>query len=103
MMPTSWWVAAGVGVGVVGVHVGVRLFTRWWSRGVEGTHTALKVELAGVGVRMLAVLVLTALVLLFVPVPAEPFVVALIGFLLLSIAVEVVLVARRRFDDSSHA
>ncbi len=52
---------------------------------------------------MLVVLVLTALVLLYVPVPAEPFVVALIGFLLLSIAVEVVLVARRRFDDSSHA
>ncbi|MFP4227895.1 MAG: hypothetical protein ACLFTE_03610 [Salinivenus sp.] len=103
MMPTSWWVAAGVGIGIVAVHVGIRLYTRWWARGVERTHTALKAELVGLGVRMLAVLVLTALVLLFVPVPAEPFVVALVGFLLLSIAAEVVLVARHRFDDSSHA
>lgn len=102
MMPTSWWVAAGVGAGIVAVHVGVRLFARRWAQDLEDPSAALRVELVGVGVRMLIVLVLTALVLLFVPVPAEPFVVALVGFLLVSIATEAVLVARRRSDDSSH-
>jgi hypothetical protein len=100
-MPTSWWIAAGGGAGIVAVHVGIRLVAHRWAR-TATTRTALQIEVASVVGRMLVVLVLTVLVLLFVPVPVEPFVAALVGFLLLSIAVEGVLVARRLSDGSSH-
>lgn len=102
-MPPSWWIAVGMGTGIVILHVGIRLGVRWWTREAESMQFAVRMELAGMGGRMLLVLVLTALVLLYVPVPAGPFVVSLIGFLLLSIAGEAVLVSRRLYDGSSHA
>lgn len=101
-MPTSWWVAAGVGAGIVAVHVSIRLFAHRRSRRANEAPAALRVELASLAGRMLLVLALAALVLLYVPVPVGPFVVALVGLLLLSIAVEVVLVARCLSDGSSH-
>ena len=85
----------GLGAGIVLVHAGVRFALRCRADGEDETVAFVRCELASIAGRMALVLVLTAAVLLYVPVPPVPFVAALMGGLLLSVAWEVGSTARR--------
>ena len=72
-MASSWWVAAGVGVVVAGLHAGLRALTRHWARQADPHRQFLAYEIGGMLGRMGIVLGGVALVLTLTPLPELPF------------------------------
>lgn len=91
----AWWLGIGVGVGVMCGYAALRLWIHRCARRRPDVRSFLLVELGGLAGRMVLVLSAVGLVLAFVPVHPEAFVATVLALLVLSIAVETALVARR--------
>lgn len=91
----AWWLGIGVGVGVMCGYVALRVWVHRRARRRPDVPSFVIVELGGLAGRMVLVLGAVGLVLAFVPVHPEAFVGTVLAMLVLSIAVETALVARR--------
>ncbi|MFB6248498.1 MAG: hypothetical protein ABEL97_08010 [Salinibacter sp.] len=91
----AWWLGIGVGIGVMGGYAALRVWLRRvaWRRPDASAFVA--VEMGGLTLRVLGLLGTVGLVLVFVPVHVEAFVGTVLALLILSIAVETAIVARR--------
>ena len=91
----AWWLGIGAGLGLMSVYAALRLVTHRLARARSDLHTFTLVELGGLGGRMLTILIAAAIVLAFAPVSPVAFVATVLSLLVLSIAIETVLVLRR--------
>lgn len=90
----AWWLGVGIGVGIMCGYVGLRVWVHRLSERRPGAHGGLVVELGGLVGRMFLVLAAVGVVLAFVPVHVEAFVGTVLALLVLSVAAEMLLVAR---------
>lgn len=94
-MSLTWWLGIGAGVGVIGLHGALRIWTHRLALATVRRRAFLLLELGGLGVRMALVFAAVALVLLYAPVHDTAFVSTVIALLTVSVAVEAHFVVRR--------
>lgn len=91
----SWWSGIGAGLGIMAVHIALRVLTHRLALKCAGGPLFLFVELGGLGGRTIVLLVAMVLVLALAPVHKAAFAGTVLFLLVLSIIVETGLVARR--------
>ncbi|MEF8939682.1 MAG: hypothetical protein V5A22_07525 [Salinivenus sp.] len=91
----GWWLGIGIGVGIMCGYAALRVWVHRLSGRRTDAHAGLIVELGGLVGRMFLVLAAVGAVLAFVPVHVGAFVGTVLAILVLSVAAEMLLVARR--------
>ena len=94
-MTLTWWLSIGAGIGVMGGHAALRVFTHRLALSRSTRDAFLLFELGGLGARMVLVFGAVALVLLYAPVNPAAFVGTVIVLLILSMVFETRLMFRR--------
>jgi hypothetical protein len=91
----AWWLGIGIGVGIMCGYAALRVWVHRLSSRRADARVGLIVELGGLVGRMALVLAAVGVVLAFVPVHVGAFVGTVLAILVVSVAAEMLLVARR--------